>query len=165
MRTFEFNHSIDLFTMSPWQDSGKHRQIRVRSPCFASSANRFSSAYTSPFILIRSHNHRRYAMRQGVWIELIFEKRRPELRTEGKVIGIDRGFRKAFVTSDGQEIGAELRGQIRRKGKRSKTSYAPTIHQAAFTFWSSPYSSTADPRSGALSPLQQRDERSAIFPI
>src|SRR5215470_15030512 len=41
---------------------------------------------------------------RGVWIELIFEKERPELRTEGKVIGIDRGFRKAFVTSDGQEI-------------------------------------------------------------
>jgi len=60
---------------------------------------------------------------RGVWIELIFEKERPELRTEGKVIGIDRGFRKAFVTSDGQEIGAELRDQIRRKGKRSKTSY------------------------------------------
>src|SRR6516225_11505068 len=52
--------------------------------------------------------------RRGLWIELIFEKRRPELRTEGKVIGIDRGFRKAFVTSDGQEIGAELRDQIRR---------------------------------------------------
>jgi len=61
--------------------------------------------------------------RRGVWIELIFEKKHPELRTEGKVIGIDRGFRKAFVTSDCQEIGAELRVQIRRKGKRSKTSY------------------------------------------
>ena len=61
--------------------------------------------------------------KRGVWIELIFEKERPELRTEGKVIGIDRGFRKAFVISDGQEIGAELRDQIRRKGKRSKTSY------------------------------------------
>ena len=61
--------------------------------------------------------------KRGVWIELIFEKQRPELQTEGKVIGIDRGFRKAFVTSDGQEIGAELRDQIRRKGKRSKTSY------------------------------------------
>ena len=61
--------------------------------------------------------------KRGVWLELIFEKKLPELRTEGKVIGIDRGFRKAFVTSDGQEIGAELRDQIRRKGKRSKTSY------------------------------------------
>jgi IS605 OrfB family transposase len=60
---------------------------------------------------------------RGVWVELIFERKRPEQRTEGKVIGIDRGFRKAFVTSDGQEIGAELRDQIRRKGKRSKTSY------------------------------------------
>jgi len=61
--------------------------------------------------------------KRGLWIELIFEKKRPELRTEGKVIGIDRGFRKALVTSDGQEIGAELRDQIRRKDKRSKTSY------------------------------------------
>jgi IS605 OrfB family transposase len=60
---------------------------------------------------------------RGVWIELIFEKERPELRTEGKVIGIDRGYRKAFVTSDCQEIGAELRDQIRRKDRRSKTSY------------------------------------------
>ena len=61
--------------------------------------------------------------KRSLWIELIFEKKRPELRTEGKVIGIDRGFRKAFVTSDGQEIGAELRDQIRRKAKSSKTSY------------------------------------------
>jgi putative transposase len=61
--------------------------------------------------------------KRGLWIELILEKERPEPRTEGKVIGMDRGFRKAFVASDGQEIGAELRDQIRRKGKRSKTSY------------------------------------------
>jgi IS605 OrfB family transposase len=60
---------------------------------------------------------------RGVWVELIFEKERPEPRTEGKIIGIDRGFRKAFVTSDGQEIGAELRDQIRRKHKRSKRAY------------------------------------------
>jgi putative transposase len=60
---------------------------------------------------------------RGVWIEFIFERERPELRTEGKVIGIDRGFRNAFVTSDRQEIGAVLRDQIRRKGKRSKRAY------------------------------------------
>src|SRR5215510_13124766 len=61
--------------------------------------------------------------KRGLWIELIFERKRPELRTEGKVIGIDRGFKKAFVTSDGQEIGVELRDQIRGKGRRSKTAY------------------------------------------
>jgi putative transposase len=60
---------------------------------------------------------------RGVWVELIFERERPELRMEGKVIGIDRGFRKAFVTSDGQEIGAELRDQIRLKDKRSKRAH------------------------------------------
>jgi IS605 OrfB family transposase len=61
--------------------------------------------------------------KRGLWIEFIFEKQRPALRTEGKLIGIDRGFGKAFVTSDGQAIGAELRDQIKSKGKRSKTSH------------------------------------------
>jgi len=60
---------------------------------------------------------------RGVWIDLILEKERPELRTEGKVIGIDRGFRKAFVTSDEQEIGADLPDLIKQKDKRSKTSH------------------------------------------
>ncbi len=60
---------------------------------------------------------------RGVWVELILEKERPPLREAGKIIGIDRGFRKAFVTSDEQEVGAELKDLIKRKGKRSKTSY------------------------------------------
>jgi len=47
--------------------------------------------------------------KRGVWIELIFEKQRPELRTEGKVIGIDRGFKKAFVTID-QKISEDPSG-------------------------------------------------------
>ena len=54
----EFNHSTDLLTMSPWHGSGGHQQIKVSSPCFAISANRFSSAYTSPCSKIRSHSHR-----------------------------------------------------------------------------------------------------------
>ena len=45
------------------------------------------------------------------------------MRGEGGVVGVDRGFRTAFVTSDGQEIGAELRDQIRSKDKRSKRAY------------------------------------------
>jgi putative transposase len=61
--------------------------------------------------------------KRGVWIELILEKARPPLREEGRIIGIDRGFRKAFVTSDRQEIGAEIKDLIKQKGKRSKTSY------------------------------------------
>ncbi len=60
---------------------------------------------------------------KGVWIELIFEKPRPELRTEGKVIGVDRGFNKAIVTSDGQVIGDDLKDQIKKQGKRKKTSH------------------------------------------
>src|SRR5215471_14787802 len=45
---FEFNHSIARIKIRPWQGFGKHQQIRVRSPCLANLARRFSSAYTSP---------------------------------------------------------------------------------------------------------------------
>src|SRR5215471_13895554 len=69
---------------------------------------------------------------KSVGIELIFVKKRPELRTKGKIIGIDRGFRKAFVTSDGQEIGAELRDQIVGVDKRSKTAH---YHIKTELFW------------------------------
>lgn len=69
----------------------------------------------------------RLAMNEiGVWIEFIFEKdekEKPAFRTEGRLIGIDRGYRKASVTSDGQQIGAALKDQIRPKCKRSRLPY------------------------------------------
>jgi hypothetical protein len=55
----EFNHSMAWIKIAPWQGFGKHQQIRVRSPCLANLARRFSSAYTSPCSKMRSHNHRR----------------------------------------------------------------------------------------------------------
>jgi IS605 OrfB family transposase len=60
---------------------------------------------------------------QGLWIELILEKEKPALREEGAVIGVDRGYRKPLVASDGQEVGAELAELLKRKGKRSKTAH------------------------------------------
>lgn len=57
----------------------------------------------------------------GLFIDLIFEKERPSKRTEGKVIGIDRGFRSMLYTSDGQDIGAELKDKIKVAGKRRKS--------------------------------------------
>src|SRR5262245_52661265 len=37
--------------------------------------------------------------KRGVWIELIFEKERPESRTEGKVTRKHLGFSQAFATT------------------------------------------------------------------
>lgn len=59
--------------------------------------------------------------RKGLFIDLIFEKARPPLKEEGKVIGIDQGFNSMLVTSDGQVIGKELKEKIKKGGKRRKS--------------------------------------------
>jgi IS605 OrfB family transposase len=57
----------------------------------------------------------------GLFIDLIFEKEKSPKRTEGKVIGIDRGFRSMLYSSDGQDIGTELKDKIKVAGKRKKS--------------------------------------------
>jgi putative transposase len=47
---------------------------------------------------------------KGIFIDLIFEKEKPPLRTEGKVMGMNRGYRCMLACSDGQKIGEELKG-------------------------------------------------------
>lgn len=59
--------------------------------------------------------------RKGLFIDLIFEKERPEIKAQGIVIGIDSGFNTMLVTSDGQFIGEELKAEIKRGGKRRKS--------------------------------------------
>ncbi len=58
-----------------------------------------------------------------LFIDLIFEKPKPELKKQGKVVGIDRGFNKILACSDGQIIGQELKETILAQDKRSNTSH------------------------------------------
>ncbi len=58
---------------------------------------------------------------KGIFIDLIFEKERPKLRQLGKVLGVDRGYRCMLACSDGQMIGKELKGEIKKGGKRRKS--------------------------------------------
>lgn len=59
-----------------------------------------------------------------VWVDLIFERERPALRTEGTVLGIDRGLNKAFTCSDGQIVGgADFKAEIEARDKRAKTAH------------------------------------------
>ena len=62
-----------------------------------------------------------YNRKKGLFVDLMFEKERPELREEGKVIGIDSGFNSMLVTSDNQFIGGGLKETIKRGGKRRKS--------------------------------------------
>jgi putative transposase len=58
---------------------------------------------------------------KGIFIDLIFEKIKPNLRQSGKVMGMDRGYRCMLACSDGQRIGEELKDDIQKGGKRRKS--------------------------------------------
>ena len=62
-----------------------------------------------------------YNKKKGLFVDLMFEKERPELREEGEVMGIDSGFNSMLVTSDNQFIGEGLKETIKRGGKRRKS--------------------------------------------
>ena len=62
-----------------------------------------------------------YNKRKGLFVDLVFEKERPELREEGVVIGIDSGLNSMLVTSDNQFVGEGLKETIKRGGKRRKS--------------------------------------------
>lgn len=57
----------------------------------------------------------------GLFIDLIFEKQKPPKRTDGKLIGMDRGYNSMLFTSDEQQIGCELKDKIKKGGKRRKS--------------------------------------------
>ncbi|GAI15589.1 unnamed protein product [marine sediment metagenome] len=59
--------------------------------------------------------------KKALFVDLIFEKERPELREVGGVIGIDSGFNSMLASSDGQFIGSELKEEIKQGGKRRKS--------------------------------------------
>lgn len=57
------------------------------------------------------------------YISLVFEKEKPELKKEGKNLGIDIGYKKLIATSDGQVIGKgfeQIYEKISRKKQGSK---------------------------------------------
>jgi len=58
-----------------------------------------------------------------IFIDLIYEKPKPAIKEEGKIIGIDLGYRVPLAVYDGENkklIGTELRDKIQKVGKRRK---------------------------------------------
>lgn len=55
-----------------------------------------------------------------LFIDLIFKKEKPAIKTKGDVIGIDIGYRVLLATSRGELIGRELKEKIEQAGKRNK---------------------------------------------
>ena len=57
----------------------------------------------------------------GIFIDLIFEKPKPPLKTDGDIVGIDLGFNTMLVTSEEQYVGKDLKETIKSGGKRRKS--------------------------------------------
>jgi len=58
-----------------------------------------------------------------IWVDLIFEKPKPELKQEGEILGVDLGYRIPIATSRKELIGKELKTKIEKTGKRRKSYY------------------------------------------
>lgn len=69
----------------------------------------------------RLSNSIRLGLKNGrVWVDLIFEKPTPKLKTEGETVGIDLGYRALAATSEGEILGTGLKEKIQATGKRRK---------------------------------------------
>jgi IS605 OrfB family transposase len=65
----------------------------------------------------------RVGMRRGrLWIELIFEKERPESKKTGRIVGMDSNYKNGLVFSDGQQVAQELHPKIRSFSKHQKNT-------------------------------------------
>lgn len=66
---------------------------------------------------------KRKGKKKNLFVDLIFERERPPIKQEGKVIGVDIGYRALIATSDGGLFGMELREKIESFGKRRKRTH------------------------------------------
>jgi IS605 OrfB family transposase len=55
-----------------------------------------------------------------LWLELIFEKERPALKTAGAIVGMDSNYKHGMVFSDGQQVADNLYDKIQTFSKRQK---------------------------------------------
>ena len=59
-----------------------------------------------------------------LWIDFIFEKERPKLKEEGKIVGMDSNYKNGLVFSDGQTTGDAIYKRTIEFAKRQKHTKA-----------------------------------------
>lgn len=113
----EFNEFINL--RLPYRDPfGKHRKsLTLKIPIkYHKHSLKFSSWKRLSTIKLLKINNNYY-------LSFSYEKDKPEIKKQGKTIGIDCGYKKLLVTSDNQIVGKnleELYEKISRKKQGSK---------------------------------------------
>lgn len=58
----------------------------------------------------------------NLYVNLFLEKEKPEVKTTGKVKGIDVGIKKLMVTSEGEFLGSEIESKIQKLKRRKRGS-------------------------------------------
>ncbi|MEQ9669469.1 hypothetical protein [Coleofasciculus sp. G2-EDA-02] len=67
----------------------------------------------------------RMGLKKGrLWIDFIFEKDRPPLKTSGQVVGMDSNYKNGVVFSDSQVVGQSIYQRIQEFKKRQKHTHA-----------------------------------------
>ncbi|MEQ8463529.1 zinc ribbon domain-containing protein [Coleofasciculus sp. E1-EBD-02] len=67
----------------------------------------------------------RMGLKKGrLWIDFIFEKVRPPLKTSGQVVGMDSNYKNGVVFSDSQVVGQSIYQRINEFQKRQKHTHA-----------------------------------------
>jgi IS605 OrfB family transposase len=72
-----------------------------------------------------------------LFVDFLFEKERPTLREEGRIVGMDSNYKNGLVFSDGQVIGQALYSRIQEFAKRQRNTHAEIkslLGQALKTF-------------------------------
>lgn len=59
-----------------------------------------------------------------LFIDFLFEKPRPPIKTEGKVVGLDSNYKNGLVFSDGQIVGSNIYQRIQSFSRRQKHTHA-----------------------------------------
>ena len=79
----------------------------------------FNKFFNSDCVMKKSCRLRRTD--KGLFLDVFFEKEAESVKGEGEVVGLDLGFRKLAVLSDGQIVGKELKRDITKIHKRKKS--------------------------------------------
>jgi len=79
----------------------------------------FKNFYNSGWGMKKSSRLRR--TKKGLLLDVFFEKESLQIKDEGKIVGLDLGFRKLAVLSDGQVTGKGLNKTTKRFYKRKKS--------------------------------------------
>ena len=80
---------------------------------------RFNRFYNSEWRMKKSSRLRK--TRKGLSLDVFFEKESQPAKGKGRIVGLDLGFRKLAVLSDGQVIGNGLNDMTKRFFKRKKS--------------------------------------------